>query len=70
MRGQNRRDRLFVAEQNEVDVGPPLERDRRRVQHDGRPVVAAHRVERYANVLFHPTFYPEGAPSTRWRAGQ
>ena len=62
IRGQQRRDRLFVAEQNEVDVGPALERDRRRVQHDRGPVVAAHRVERYANVLFHPNFYPEGAP--------
>ena len=62
IRGQQRRDRLLVAEQNEIDVGPALERDRRRVQHDRGPVVAAHRVERYANVLFHPNFYPEGAP--------
>ena len=27
-----------------------------------RPVVAAHRVERYANAFFHPKLNPEGAP--------
>ncbi len=65
-RGPKRRDHLLIAEQNEFDIRSPLERNRRRIQHDGGAVVATHRVERYANVFFHPNINPEA----RRRAGQ
>ena len=46
-------DRLLVAEEKEADVRPPFECERRRGQHDGRAVIAPHRVQRYADIRRH-----------------
>ena len=48
-------------------VGPAFERDRRRRDDDRRPVIAAHHVERYANVAIHPRIDPAAANFQRFR---
>ena len=50
---ENLPDRLLLAVEEELEVRPALERDRRGRDDDARPVVAAHRVQRYANVARH-----------------
>ena len=48
------------------DVRTALKRDRGGLDHDRRAVIAAHHVERYADVLFHSVFCPEGSrPAAR-----
>ena len=53
MTRQDGPDRLFVAVKEKLDVGTAFERDRRGMQDDRRPVIAPHRVQRYANVARH-----------------
>ena len=67
---QQRRHRRLVAEEKELDVRPPLEGDGGRLEHDWRPVIAAHHVERYADVPFHTLFLSRGGPAPRRRAAQ
>jgi len=51
--GKQRRNDSFVAIEHEGEVGPALERNRRRGHDDPGSVIAAHHVERDANVLLH-----------------
>ena len=61
-RRQQRRDDLFVAVQAEGEIGTAHERDRRRGHDDARPVIAAHHVERYTDVLLHRKIDPSRDP--------
>ena len=53
-RSRTRRDRLLLTVEEKLNVRPALERDRGGGHDDGRPMIAAHRVQRYANVARHP----------------
>jgi hypothetical protein len=67
---QQRRHRRLVAEQEELDVRPSFEGDRGRLEHDWRSVIAAHYIERYADVPFHTLFLSRGGPAPLRRAAQ
>src|SRR5271154_5332152 len=58
---ENRADRPLLAVEEKLEVRPALERDRRGGHDDGRPVIAAHRVQRYANIARHSLVRPPRA---------
>jgi hypothetical protein len=58
MMRENEPDRPLVAIEQKLDVGPALQRNRRSRHDDGRAVIAAHRVKRYANVARHSSVRP------------
>ncbi len=53
MTRDDRRDRLLLAVQQELKVRPPFERNRHCGHDDRGAEIAAHRVNRYANVARH-----------------
>jgi hypothetical protein len=63
---KNGRDRALLAKEEKLDVRTTFKRDGRGGQDDRRPVIAPHRVQRYANVACHslsdrPSALPGGA---------
>ena len=65
-------DRALVTIEKKLDVGTAFEREGRGGQDDRRPVIAPHRVQRYANVACHSLVRPRpGAlPGRRGAARQ
>ena len=62
VRRDERRD-AFSRRTAETRVGPALQRDGGGGHDDARPMVAAHRVQRYANVARHSLVRPPEARS-------
>ena len=55
-------DRALLAIEEKLNVGTAFERYGRGGQDDRRPMIAAHRVQRYTNVARHSLVRPPGAP--------